>query len=59
MDNDRLIVRVANALDMGASNEDIHAFLIAELSECDAYLTFRAGEILHNARVDADPTGIG
>ena len=51
MDNDRLIVRVANAIDYADTQENIRDMLLSEgLSEYDAYLTFRAGEILFSAR---------
>lgn len=47
MDNDRLIVRTAMALDFGEDVEAIRVRLLGEgLSEYDAFLTFRAGQIL-------------
>jgi hypothetical protein len=45
------IGRVANALDVGASTEDIHDFLqAAGMSESDIYLTYIAGKLLHESR---------
>ena len=45
------IGRVANALDVGASAEDIHTLLYQEcLTEEDIYLTYIAGKLLHESR---------
>jgi len=45
------IGRVANALMVGASVEDIHDFLHAEgMSENDIYLTYIAGKMLYQSR---------
>jgi hypothetical protein len=43
--------RVANAIDVGASVEDIHDMLIREgLSEYGAYITYMAGKLLSKSR---------
>ncbi len=53
---DRLIVRVAKAIDLGASPDDIHAMLMGEgLSESDAYLTYRAGQLLSEQNTQENP----
>lgn len=53
-DNSRQIVRVANALEYGASADDIHSILIGVgLSESDAYLTYVAGKILFAGRSES------
>jgi hypothetical protein len=45
------IGRVANALDVGAAVEDIHAALTQTgMSENDIYLTYMAGKLLHETR---------
>lgn len=45
------IGRVANALDVGATAEDIHDALQADgMSEADIYLTYIAGAMLHESR---------
>jgi hypothetical protein len=50
------IGRVANALMVGASVEDIHAFLQAEgMSENDIYLTYIAGKMLYESRKALPP----
>lgn len=57
-DNSRQIVRVANALEYGATADDIHALLIGSgLTEEEAWLTFVAGRIIFHGRpISLDPS---
>lgn len=47
------ISRVANAISVGASAEDVHDVLKGEgMSEYDIFLTYTAGKMLHQARAN-------
>jgi hypothetical protein len=49
-----LISEVANKLLYEQTPEEIHAYLIAEgMTEGDAFLTYQAGKILLNGRIEA------
>ena len=54
-DDNKTIIRVANALDLGVSLDDIHTMLLGEgMSEREAYLAYQAGRLLHEHRKDKE-----
>jgi hypothetical protein len=54
IDNSATMVRVADALDLGyqETSEILHDLKAIGLNNYQAYITYRAGELIHKSRQD-------